>query len=224
MDLYLEGSILACEILSVILGGECNVNVKFLVDALANDLLLKSGNEGAGAELKSVISALAALKCNAVAEAFKIDNGGIAKLCSSVGNVDLTRVSLTDSLDLTVNILVAYGSNFLFYLNTEIVLDLNLRLYVNLCGENETVLVDRNYVKLGLTNSVDSSFLKSLGVSVGNKVVDSVLIENAGAIHLLDDRAGSLTLSEAGNGDVLDLLAINVVYCSVKCCFVNRKL
>ena len=94
VDLYLEGSILACEILSVILGGEGNVNVKFLVDALANDLLLKSGNEGTGAELKSVISALAALKCNAVAEAFKIDNGGIAKLCSSVGNVDLTGVLL----------------------------------------------------------------------------------------------------------------------------------
>ena len=45
-------------------------------------------------------------------------------------------------------------------------------------------------------------------IYVGNKKICGILIENALAVHTLDDGAGSLTLTEAGDVDLAHLLTV----------------
>ena len=62
----LEASFLASKLFCMIVSRERNVYVELITDLVACNLLLKAGNEGAGAELKGVVLTLAALKSNTV--------------------------------------------------------------------------------------------------------------------------------------------------------------
>ena len=46
---------------------------------------------------------------------------------------------------------------------------------------------------------------------IWNQRVDSILIEHLVAVHTLNDRAGSLALSEAGDGDAALVFVIGLV-------------
>ena len=64
VELYLKYGFLACKISGVVLGGESYVNVKGLANVLANDALLKAGDELTRTELEVVSLSLAALESN----------------------------------------------------------------------------------------------------------------------------------------------------------------
>ena len=224
VKLALEGSSLACELLCVILLGEGNVYVELLIDGLANDLILKAGNEVTRADLEGLLFCCAACKSNAVAVSCIVKNYCVAVFNSSVSDLDLAGVSLANGLDLSVNLFVCNCLNSLFDLHADVVLYSNVGLYVNLCRHYKAVVVDGNDIKFRVTNCVDAGLSKSCCVSIGKKVVDCILIEYALAVHLLNYGHRSLAFSEAGDGHVLYLLAVNCLYSLIKGCLIDREL
>ena len=108
VQLALEYSRLASEVLSLIVLRECNVYVELVADVLANNLILKSGDKGTGTELQRELLTLAALESNAIKEALEVDYSGIAVLCSSVLNGNASCVSVANLFDLCVNSSVIY--------------------------------------------------------------------------------------------------------------------
>ena len=82
---YLEYCVLARKLLSIFLR-ELNVYVEGVACVVADNLLLKAGDELTGAECQVVFFGLAAFKGLAVGEAFKIDNSDVAVLSGSVLN------------------------------------------------------------------------------------------------------------------------------------------
>ena len=82
---------------------------------MADNLLLKARDELAGAEVEREVFALAALERNAVLEAFKVDQSGVAVLGSSF-NVGQTGVSLSHSFQLGVDVGSHDGLDGLFCL------------------------------------------------------------------------------------------------------------
>ena len=82
MELDLELSVLALEVLRLIVLGELYIDGEFLIGAVTDDLLLKAGDKVAGAQLEVVVLRLAAFESLAVAEALKIDDDGVAVLGS----------------------------------------------------------------------------------------------------------------------------------------------
>ena len=103
MQLDLEGSVLAGQLLSLVLLGELDVDVELLAGLVANDLLLEAGDEGAGAQHQRVVLSLAALESDAVNEALEVDVNGVAVLGSTLTGQQ-TAIAVLHALDLGVNI------------------------------------------------------------------------------------------------------------------------
>ena len=103
MQLDLEGGVLAGQLLSLVLLGELDVDVELLAGLVADDLLLKAGDEGAGAQHQRVVLGLAALESDAVHEALEVDVNGVAVLGSTLTGQQ-TAVAVLHALDLGVNI------------------------------------------------------------------------------------------------------------------------
>ena len=97
MQLALEYSGLASEILSLIVLRECYVNIEVLADILTSNLLLEAGDKGTGTKLQRELLTLAALKSYAVEEALEVDNSGIADLSCSDRKSTRLNSSHTDS-------------------------------------------------------------------------------------------------------------------------------
>ena len=195
----------------MVLGGELYVYVKLVADIVSDDLILKSGNKLTGAENKVAALSLAAFKRLVADKAFVVDIYCVAVLSGAILNVDHSRVALAYSVDLGFNFVVGDFLNGLFELDALVVLDLNIGFYINLRYENNAAcVVNGLYIKLGTADSVNAGLFQSVGVSVGDKIVDRVFVKYALAVHLFDDGAGSLAASEAGNCNVLRLLFIDL--------------
>ena len=108
MQLALEYSGLASEVLSLIVLRECYVNIEVLADVLTSNLLLEAGDKGTGTKLQRELLTLAALKSYAIEEALEVDNSGIADLSCSVLNGDASCISVANLRDLSVNSSVIY--------------------------------------------------------------------------------------------------------------------
>ena len=186
-------------------------------------LLLEAGDEGAGAELERVVLALAAVELLIVNIAVKVDLYGVAHLCRAVGNVDKTCVSFSYALDLGVYHLVGDGGDDLICLDALVVLDLDLGLYE--CGSLElnVAVAYRDDLELGAADELGTGLLSCILVSLGQQVIDGILIEYALAIHLFDDAAGSLALTEAGNRHASGSLLEYLAELGIKLCLVDRK-
>ena len=223
VELNLEYSFLACKLCCMILGGEGYVNVELFASVMTYNTLFKAGNELTGTESKLVSAVLTAVKCNAVNKAFVVDNCDVTHCCCTVGNFGLTSISASYGLDLAVNLFVGYGSENCLNLDACIICQLDLGLNGHNCGHNNFVF-DRNDIKFragndSLAGSVDDLFPVSV-----DKLVDSILKEDAGTVHLFDYRAGSLAASEAGNVEGVSLLAKNLSLFCFDCSCVKREL
>ena len=224
VELYLEYCSLASELFGMILGGECNAYVELVADVLANDLLLKAGDKLTGAKEKGLLFSCAAVKENTVNRTGIVDDNVVAIVSCSICDLELAGVSLTNHLDLSVNLFVGCLFNFLGNLKTYIVVNCDVRLYENLCRHNETVIVNRNDIELGVAYDIKLGFLNSCTESLGKHLVDSILIEYALAVHSFNYGLGSLTLSKAGYCDVLYHFAVNGIDSLVEGLLVNREL
>ena len=103
VQLDLEGGVLASQLLSLILLGELDVDVKLLTGLVANDLLLEAGDEGTAAQHQRVVLSLAAVEGNAIDKALEVDINGVTVLGSALTGQQ-TAVAVLHALDLSVNI------------------------------------------------------------------------------------------------------------------------
>ena len=103
VQLDLEGGVLASQLLSLVLLGELDVDVKLLTGLVANDLLLEAGDEGAAAQHQRVVLSLAAVESNAIDKALEVDIHSVTVLGSALTGQQ-TAVAVLHALDLSVNI------------------------------------------------------------------------------------------------------------------------
>ena len=104
VQLDVEHDGLTGQLLVVVLG-EGDVDVLLLTGAHADDLLLKTGNKLAGAQLQVKVVALAALEGYAIVETLEVDVGGVAHLGGTLhglGGGDVLRHPIQLGLHLLV--------------------------------------------------------------------------------------------------------------------------
>ena len=104
-SLILKTAGLASQLGSLILLGERDVDVKLLAGGVADDLILKAGDEAAAAQGQAVVLSLAALESNTVHKALEVDIRDIAVLSSALTG-QLTGVALLHTLQLSVHSLI----------------------------------------------------------------------------------------------------------------------
>ena len=122
---------------------------------MTNDLILETGDELTAAQFKIEVFRLAALKCNIVLEALKVDLYSIAFLSSSVINSHDPDILLSQFVELLLNIFISYSIDNFFNLYTLVVLNFYLRSGGALSLKlNALFLADRNYLDLRLSNKV----------------------------------------------------------------------
>ena len=189
---------------------EGDVQLELVASLVADNLLLKARDELAGAEVEREVFAFAALECNAVLEAFKVNQSGVAVLGSSF-NVGQTGVSLSHSFQLGVDVGSHDGLDGLFCLDALVVLNGYVRFYSDGRFEVEAVaLLDLQVGDVRAVNRLDARFFYSGLVSCRVNHVDGVVIEELFAIHLLDHRLWRFALAEARQSDGLYLLFIRL--------------
>ena len=103
VQLDLESGVLASQLLSLILLGELDVDVKLLTGLVADDLLLEAGDEGTAAQHQRVVLSLAAVESNAIDKALEVDIHSVTVLGSALTGQQ-TAVAVLHALDLSVNI------------------------------------------------------------------------------------------------------------------------
>ena len=221
----LEGSGLTGQLSGVVLLGEGDVHVELLTDLVADDLILEAGDEGAGAQLQVVVLALAALESDAVDEALEVDLGGVAVLGGSlIGDLGLAGVALADDLDLVVDLDLGCGLDHLGGLDALVALDLHGGLHGNGSGEGDAVVVDVGDIEFGAAHGLHTGLGQSGLIGLGKHLVSGILPENALTVHTLDDGAGSLTLTEAGDVDLAHLLTVYLAYGLVEGLLIHGEL
>lgn len=162
---------------------------------------------------------LAAVKPLAVDIAVKVNVGNVVLLCGAVGDLNLAAVAAAYVFDLRFDICRGDALDVLRDLDALVVLDLDFRLGRDLCGHGNAVFVDGGDIKFRLTDDVEPGSLRCFFISRRQAVIDCLFIENARAVHLLDQVSGRLALSEPGDGDVLCILMECAVVCGIKSAF-----
>ncbi len=201
----------AVQILHAVILREGDADLLCFAGAHAHDLLLKAGDKGAGAQLQGIVLRLAALKGNAVLEAFKVDDCGVAVLRRALNRflagslTDLGRQLLLDILLRDLDLGLGRGQALvLAQLGHRLQADGGLKGKA-LCGGGTF------HLHLGIAHDLQAGLLDGIGQRLGIQVVDGLLIENIGAVHLLDNLAGDLALAEAGDLDAVLLTEINLL-------------
>ena len=224
MQLDLEDSSLTSQLSSLILLGEGDVHVELLTGGVANDLILEAGDERAAAQGQVVVLSLAALKSDTVHKALEVDINDIAILSSTLTG-QLTGVALLHALQLCIDGLVGNSMDSLLNGQTVVVADLDFGHHSDLDGQGHALgLAGSIHRNLGTANGLDAGFLHSCLVSSGEQLIDGIIGKDISAVHLLDQRTGSLALAEAGHGVLLALLLENIGHCALKGLSVDREL
>ena len=209
VELALEYCGLAGQFFGVILLGEGDIYVKLVVDGMSDDLILKTGDEIAGAQLELIAFGLAALKSDIVDKAFKIKDDLVAVLTGTVIDVDEAAVLLEKLVQLSVDVLVGNCGGGLVQNDALIIVELDFGLDGDDSRELQTVLADSSDIQIDLVVDIFKTALVDSGLQSNRiEIVDSVFIEELFAVELLDNAAGSLALTETGNGKLMSVLAI----------------
>ena len=212
----LEHCFLACKLGSV-LGRESNVYVELVAGLVADDLLLEARDKLTRTEGKLIILALAAVECDAVNEALKVDNCDIVLLGLSVVNGNDTCVSLLHGSKLFLNVVCADGSVTLVCLDTLIIVNRDFRLNGNLHRHFNAVLADLCNVKIVRSgNRLNACFFDSVADNAGIYDIKRILKEYALAVELFNHFKRSLTLTETGKLNLVLLLVIGLKNCLVE--------
>ena len=213
MDLHLKHSVFTGQILCLVLLRESYIHIKFLFGLVTGHLLLKAGDKGTGAQLQRIVLALAAVKCNAVHKALKVDLCGVAHLGSTVFNSHQSAVSVQHIGQLVGHILIVCLCGQLHSLQALILAQLDLRIHSDLHGHIHALgLADGLYIQLGgRVHRAQTGLLNGSRNNCGIHDLQRVLIEEALTVELFDHTLGSLALSEAGQLDRFSALQICVL-------------
>ena len=172
---------------------------------MADDLILKAGDEIAAAQGQVVVLGLAALKGDAVGKALEVDVHDVAVLGGAVAG-QLTGVALLHPLELGVHRRLLHSMDRFLDGQTVVSAQLDLRLDGDLDGQGGALLVAGGIHRhLGAAHRLDAGLLDGSLELLGEEVVDGVIGKDVGAVHPLDQVAGGLALAEALDGVLLAL-------------------
>ena len=195
--------------------GEGNVNVLLLAHLHADELLLKAGNEAAGADLQVKILALAAVEGHAVVKALKVDVGGVALLYGAL-HAHQTAVALGHFLQAGVHVGSHDLHSGLGSLQALILAQLYLGIHGNGGLEGHAVLAAVLQLYLGITHYIQLFLADGLLIGVGQHNIHGLLIEDLHTVHALNDLARSLAGAETGDVHLAAHLQISLVDGSLK--------
>ena len=206
----MEDDLLAGEVLVIILG-EGDVEILLVAGLHADDLILKAGDEAAGAELELVILALTALERFAVVEALEVDDGDVALLGLAVDG-DEAGVALGHLIEALLDIVGADLDLFLLSRQALVFAELDLGIHGNGRLEGEAVLVDLvvHDLDLGIADNIEAALADGLRICLGQGDVNGIAVENARAVELFDHLAGGLAGAEAGNAELAAGLGVGL--------------
>ena len=169
-----------------------------------------AGDNAAAAQSQAVVLSLAALESHAIDEALEVDISDVAVLSSALTG-QLTGIALLHTLQLSFNSLVRNSMDSLFNRQTIVAANLDFGLDSDLDGQGSALsLAGGVNADLRTADRLDAGSLDSLFVSCGEQLVDGVVGKDISAVHLLDQSAGSLALTEAGNSVFLAFLLENI--------------
>ena len=224
MQLDLKDGSLAGQLLGLVLLREGDVDVELLAGGMADDLILEAGDEGVAAQHQRIMLRLAALKGNAVHKALEVDIDGIAVLGSALTGQQ-TAVAVLHAGQLGVHGAVLDSMDLFGDAQTGIVAQGDLRLDGDLDLEGSAVgLVHRDDFRLRGADDLDAGCLDSGLVLGREQIVDSVIVEDLGAVQLLDHVARSLAAAEAGHVVLFALALERRAHSVLKGLGINRKL
>jgi len=200
-----EDSVFRCELFDIVLR-ELDIDVEFLADFVADDLIFETGDELAGAEGQLVAFALAAFECDVVDEAFEIDDGHVVEFGLTV-DFDETGAALLHGGKFRVDVFVGDFGDGLLELKALVVTDLDLGFDGGFQREGQAVFADFLEVHVkGVVDDLEAGFLDGFFDCVGIDDLERIFVEDAFAVISFDHAAGGLTFAEARDGDVLSLL------------------
>ena len=205
-----EDSVFRCQLFDIVLR-ELDVDIEFLADFVADDLVFEARDELAGAEGQLVAFALAAFERDIVDEAFEVDDGEVVEFGFTV-DFDETGAALLLGSEFGSDVFVRdFGDGFL-ELEGLVVTDLDFGFDRGLQGEGQAVFADFLEVDVeGVVDDLEAGFVQSGFDSVGINDFECIFVEDAFAVISFDHAAGRLTFAEARDGDVLSLLLERLV-------------
>ena len=209
MDLYLKHHSGAGQLRGVVLR-EGDIDVLLVAGLHADDLLLKTGNKGAGTQLQAVVLAFAALERLAVFESLKVNDRGIALLGLAL-HADQPGGPVNVRLQLSLDV----GGRHLHLgfgdLQALVVLDGRLGLDGDDGLEAEAAGAGLQHLQLGIGHRLDAGFLQRRLISIRIGHGDGVVEEDLGAVHLLHHLSGGLAFAEAGDIDAVFLPCVHLI-------------
>ena len=202
----LEHGGLALQLLGVVILGEGDVDFRVLAGGGADELDLKAGDEGVGADLQTVLLVLAALEGHAVDEAFIVQHHGIPELGGALGGLD-GGVAVAELVDLHIH-LGGVHLGFLPHGGQALVLaqlHLGIEHAVDIQGEG-LVLLHLGVLNGRAGHDLQFLFLHGEIIGLGSQIIDGLLMEHAFSVHGFHDLPGGLALAETGDLDALSVL------------------
>ena len=190
--------------------GEGDVDVLLLAGLHADELILKARHEAAGADLQIEIFTLTAVEGHAVVEALEVDVGGVALLHGALHGHQ-TTVAVGHLLQAGVDVGGDHLDLRLGGLQALVLAQLHLGIHGHGALEHHAVLGAGLQLHLGITHHFQLLLLHGRLVGVGQDDIDSLLVEDLSAVHLLDDLAGGLADTEAGYVDLTAHLQIRLI-------------
>ena len=190
---------------------ELNFDSELFTNVVACDLLLEAGDERLGTELEVITLALAAFESNAVLKSFVVDCNCVAFLSRTVFNFLEGCISLSHTLDLSVNVLVC---NYLLLernFNALVLAEFKFRLNVNCDCVLDAVLVDVCYIHLRSGYNLEVVLLNCFRILSISDLVHSVLIKYALTVILANELIRNLALTEAGNLETVLVLVVSLL-------------
>ena len=209
VQLALEHRGLALELFRVILLREGDADVKFLVDLLADDLLLKARDKLAGTEHQRLMLALAARKRLVVHEALVIEHHRVAVRRRTVFHCDKARLAVLKFRQFRVHVRVGHFDRGFHGFHADVVLDGDLRFDRDHRLEHHALFADRDDVQVDL---ILDELIAALGDRCIQRVrideVHRIFVKHLFAVHPLDDAARCFALAEARHVHLFDVPAV----------------
>ena len=210
MHLHLEHGVRAGQLIGVVLR-EGHVDFLILAGLDAHKLILKAGDEGAGAEVQAVIGAFSAAEGFAVLIAVEVDDDGVAGPGGTVHLHD-AAVALADGLDLKIDVLFRDLSRGLVGRQTLVLAQGRHGIQGGFKGDRQRlVLADLVIRDGGIAHGALAAGIDAGTVRLQRQGIDGLVMEHVLAVHTLDHRAGRLASAEAGDGDALLVAQIRLV-------------
>ena len=212
MELNLKHGGLALELLGVVVLGEGDVHVELVAHAVAHHLVLKAGDELAGAQGQLVVVGLAAAKLLAVQVAVEIDGDDVAVLSGAALYGNHAGVALAHAVNLAVHVLAGDFHGRAGDLDALVALDGGLGLgdHIQL-AQDAFVFADLVNLEFADADDLQAGFLHSLHHHGAVQVVDGGLVKDLLAVIFLDERPGGMALAEAGDIHLFALPLVNGV-------------